>query len=174
MFGLSTIKLVAYALAALVLFGAGYRLAYKIDQGKYETLVATVAQATVKAQAEAAAKQKQYDTLALSAAQSDRDEQAARATQAEAQLREVGNHVSVQTITRTCVPYGLYRVLSAASHGRLASDLPLPTGKSDAACSPVDWTALAAGVVADDYNAAANAGQLNSLTGFIRKAQAVK
>lgn len=151
--------------------GFGGVIAHKLDEGKYQKLVAAQAQAAALALTQAQEKQKVFDNIALSEAQKERDEQAARATQSEASLREVGNHVSVQTITRSCVPLGFVRLLDAAAYGRSAASLPLPAGKSDGSCAPVDWNGVARSVVSNYSTSQANAIQLNHLIDFYRQTQ---
>lgn len=173
MFGLSALATQAIAAAVIAGFGfvGGITLDHKIMAGKYNALVAAQANALVKAQAEAAAHQRTFDNIALTAAQKERDEQAQRASGVERQLSEVGNHIFLDVIAPACVPLGFLRVLDAAAHGRSASSLSLPTGKSDGACAPVTWDAVARSVVGNYSTARANAGQLNGLIDFYRQTQ---
>jgi len=67
-----------------------------------------------------------------------------------------------------CVTYGLVRLHDAAALGVDPDTLPLPSGVSDDACSPVADTDLAA-AFADNYAAArANAAQLDDLIANVK------
>lgn len=62
-----------------------------------------------------------------------------------------------------CITYGFVREHDAAVQGVDPDTLPLPSGATDDACSPVAASALAR-AIADNYEAArANAAQLNDL-----------
>lgn len=172
-FGLSTIAMQAIAAAVIAGFAfvGGITLEHKIAAGRYNALVAAQATALAKATAEAAAHQRTFDNIALTSAQKERDEQASRATVAEHQLADVGSHVSLNVIAPACVPFGFVRVLDAAAHGRGAGSLSLPAGKSDGACAPVTWDAVARSIVGNYYTDHANQGQLNGLIDFYRQTQ---
>ena len=169
MLSLATIRLVL-GLAALL--GAAMFAAiamHKVDNARYEALVASQAQGAQKALEAAIAKQAAYDAASIAAAEAEAQKQAALAAAANARKQEVRVHVITKRIAATCVPWGLIRVFDAAAIGSLASDLPLPAGKSDDACAPVTWLALANAIVANYDAANANAEQLNALIVFIKQ-----
>lgn len=173
MFGLSTLATQAIMAAVIAgfAFTGGCVITAKVEKGKYETLVAAQATAQAKAEADAAAHQRTFDNIALTAAQKERDDQAQRATQAETLLLDVGNHVSVSVIAPACVPLGFVRVLDAAASGRNSSALSLPTGKSDGSCASIGWDVVARSIVGNYATSRANAGQLNGLIDFYRQTQ---
>ena len=81
----------------------------------------------------------------------------------------------IDTVVVPCIPYALVRVLDAAiltANGNpvTASDLALPTGKSDNDCSPLKASDLGQALTKDFGIAGENAEQLNAL---IAKAQEI-
>lgn len=87
--------------------------------------------------------------------------------QIRAVIKEVPKHVTPDTDRRTCVPYGFVRTLDAAVLGVRPGDLPLPAGKSDDDCAPIEASSLAAGI-AENYGAARqNAVQLDALLDYL-------
>lgn len=170
MLGLSSLATKAMvALVALALaFAGGVRLESKLAAGKYETLVASYKDAQAKALQSALDEQKRLDALSEQAALGEAANQQKLATRLKRQLAEAKRHVSIKSISRTCVPYGLIRVFDAASFGSLTERLPLPAGKSDSACAPIGWDALAGSVIDNYGTARANAEQLNALSKFYR------
>ena len=109
-----------------------------------------------QAVADAAAKQSGIDQVALKAAADQAQANSDRATQLAQELTDAQNHISTKTISATCVPYGFLRVLYAGGHGVTTNSLALPSGKSDAACSPLGWADVAAAILHDYSNALAN------------------
>lgn len=84
------IKLGAYALAALLLFGSGFYVAYKMESGAVATVQAQISAATAQANAKALKDEQAYQTKANAyIAQAQKDVQAAQAN--EANLRKVLN-----------------------------------------------------------------------------------
>lgn len=170
----STAKLIAIAvfLAVLVIVAAyGQR---QIDDARYERREAQIAQEKVDALNAAIGQKQAWDTISTAAGQKQAAEQQANAAQLRDQLSEVSGHVIVKTVASGCVPYGLVRVLDAAASGRGAALLSLPAGKSDDACAPVTWAAVARSVVDNYYTARANIDQLNGLIGAINDMARVK
>jgi hypothetical protein len=167
MFGLSSLATKMFLGLVLlgIAFAGGVRLESKVAKGKYETLVASYKDAQAKALQAALDEQKRLDAISQKAAEDEAAHQQQLAARTRRQLAEVRKHVKV---VNRCVPYGLVRVLDAASSGRLTDSLPLPTGKSDAACAPVGWDTLA-GAVTENYGTArSNAEQLDALIKFYR------
>lgn len=158
---------VALALLAMA-FAGGVHLESKIAAGKYETLIASYRGAQTKALQAALDEQKRLDVLSVVAAEREAVAQAALAADTQRRLAEVKRHVRITKLSRTCVPYGLIRVFDAASSGRLTDSLPLPAGKSDAACAPVGWDTLAGAVISNYGTARGNAEQLDALIRFFR------
>lgn len=175
MFGLSAVatEAIAAAVVALLIFLGGMKAGHDLEADKYDKLVASYATATAQAAADAAAKQSGIDQVALKAAADQAQAQSDRATQLAQELANANAHISVKTITATCVPYGFLRVLYAGGHGVTTDSLALPTGKSDAACSPLGWAGVASAILHDYNNALANSTQLNLLIGAIKQDQSI-
>ncbi len=175
MFGLSTIAIEAIgaAVVALLIFLGGMKAGVDIEADKYDKRVAADAVAQKAAIADAAAKQSGVDQVALKAAADQAQAMSDRAATLQQELADAQSHISVKTISATCVPYGFLRVLYAGGHGVAASSLALPAGKSDAACSPLGWADVAAAILHDYSNALANSTQLNLLIGAVKQDQAI-
>lgn len=112
------LKLVLAALA----FGCGLYAAHHWDAGNIETLHAKIAaierddaRATASAVTDAANRMKRADAISLNAAVAEAGAQQKLADQKLHLLQEVRLHVSPRT--RLCIPYGLVRLLDAASLG---------------------------------------------------------
>lgn len=166
---LSSLEIKAIAFLVLMAGAAigGFTLAHRLDAAAYAKLELSYAQAQAKAVADAAAEQKRLDDIATEAARAEATNQRRLASQAQAALTEVQNHVKIVTIK--CIPLGLVRVLDAAALGVTASSLPHAAGNSDATCAKVDTVALARSIVANYFNANANAEQLNALIDNLRQ-----
>ncbi len=158
------LKLGALVIGAVVVAG----ITHRVDNARYEKLVASYAQAQATALQAALDEQKRLDGIATAAAQREAASQAAMTAHVKRQLAEAKRHVVVQNLSRTCVPYGLVRVLDAAASGRLAERLSLPARKSDADCSTVGWADLAGSIIGNYGTSLANAEQLNALIRFYR------
>jgi hypothetical protein len=167
MFGLSSLATKAIVAAALLglAFAGGVRMESKIAAGRYERLVASYAQAQAQALQAALDEQKRLDAIAQKAAEDEAIHQQKLATATRHQLAQVQKHV---TALSHCLPYGVVRVLVAASGGRLPDGLSLPAGKSDSTCAPARWAEFLQGVVQDYGTARANAEQLDALSKFYR------
>lgn len=98
-----------------------------------------------------------HDTGAKQAVTQNREAAVARTIQ-----KEVIRHVHDEVV-RPCVSYGLVRVLDAAARGISPSDLELPPGVSDDACTPLGNADLGRSVSSNYAIARANAAQLNGL-----------
>lgn len=68
-----------------------------------------------------------------------------------------------ETVTVSCVSYGLVRVLDAAALGLDPAELRLPAGKSDDACTGLTPADLARSVASNYAAARADAAQLDGL-----------
>jgi hypothetical protein len=161
------LKLVLPALA----FGCGLYAAHRWDEGDIEALhakIATIARDDARANAvaiaDAADRVKRADALSLNAAVAEAAAQQKLADEKSRTLEEVRLHVS--SAARLCIPYGLVRLLDAASLGADPNSLSLPSGRSDAACAPVNAADLAANVAANYAVARENAEQLNALAAW--------
>ncbi len=141
-------------------------LTHKVDSAAYTKLELSYAQAQATAVATAVAEQKRLDDIATQAAQREATNQSRIASQAQAALTEVQNHVKVVTIK--CIPLGLVRVLDAATFGVTAAGLSHAAGNSDATCAKIDAPTLARSIVANYFTANANAEQLNALIANLR------
>ena len=164
-------------LAKLVLpvlaFGCGLYAAHHWDEGDIETLrakIATVerddARAKTLAIADAADRLKRADASSLNAAVAESAAQQKLVDEKSRLLQEVHLHVSSRS--HICIPYGVVRMLDAASLGVDPDILSLSAGQSDATCTPVTAADLAASVAANYASARANAEQLNALEAWNR------
>ena len=83
--------------------------------------------------------------------------------------KEVPTYVTPAQDARGCVTYGLVRLLDAAALGRSPSDLDLPAGTTDDACSPLAPSALARGLLDNYAVAQQNAEQLDALIANVKE-----
>ena len=176
MFGLSSLATTAIgaAVIAAMAFAGGMRVEYKIESGKIAALQLEYAQAEIKARDEAAAQQKQFDTISITQAQSENAAQTALTSRGNLAINEVPSHVVTKVIAYNCVPMDFIRLLDAAASGRSTTDLPLPAGKSTNSCAASDWTSVARSVVANYYTSRANSQQLDHLIATYRQMQAAR
>ncbi len=154
------------AIVGAVAFG-GFEVVHTIRKGAVKDLVAADTATTAQAQAKGAQIDAAQSEVDAKSAEDNSTHQAAIATVATVIKQKVPSHVHnpAPTAPRVvgCVTYGLVRLHDAAALGVDPDTLPLPSGVSDDACSPVADTDLAA-AFADNYAAArANAAQLNDL-----------
>ncbi len=168
--GLGNIKLLGAVVGIAATVAAIAVVTHKIDDARYKALELSVAEAHAKALQQALDEQKRLDQVAADAARREAAEQAAIAADIRRQLAEVKRHV-VAPVAPYCVPYGLVRVLVAASRGVSADSLPLPAGKSDGSCTALEWSDLAAALVADYGIARGNAEQLDALSRWYEAAK---
>lgn len=162
MFSSETVKAAALIAVVLAIFGGGFKAGWDWEATVLWKERAANAQALAKAAAQAAAEQKSLDDAALDDASREAAAQSARVAQLSRNL-EAARHAPVKTITRSCVPLGLVRVLDGAAFGRDPASLALPAGKSLDACASLGWRDLV-GVIVGNYGTARdNAGQLDAL-----------
>lgn len=159
------IPFLTYAKVAsvVVLMGATAYVTHGFDMGRYEKLKASYAQAEATALQAAMDEQKRLDAISQAAAEHEASRQSQLRAATQRRLAQVEKHVQA---LGHCLPYGVVRVLVAASGGRLPDGLSLPTGKSDATCAPAGWAEFLRGVVRDYGSARANAEQLDALSQF--------
>lgn len=148
--------------AAAVLALGTYKVVHQLDAAQLAKVEAGYSQAQAAATAQAAALQKQQDAITLSSAVSEASNQTRIITRTSTLIQKVPTYVTVQQ-DRACVSYGLVRVLDAAVHGVDPSELQLPAGQSDDACSPVKASDLARSVAGNYGVAHQNAEQLTAL-----------
>lgn len=174
MFGLSSLatKAIGAAVIALMIFLGGMKVEHDLDASKYTALELSYQKAEAAAAADAAAKQASIDQAALAASATAAAQEKTIETNLQQELSDAQAHLSVKTITASCVPYGFLRVLYASSHSITANSLAIPAGKSDAACSPIGWADVATAIIHDYGTALSNANQLNALIDLLRKDQA--
>lgn len=168
---LTQILIVAAFIAGLVLGGwAGHSATQKAWQVKWDAHVAADAKEAAarkdaydKAVADAVAKEKAQAEANTKAAVAEAEAQQKIVVRTQTTVKEVPTYVPTEVDQRTCVTYGLVRVLDAAASGRSPADLELPAGQSDDACAPVTASALAANVASNYGVALQNAQQLDAL-----------
>ena len=147
------------------------------DQVAYQALqLKDAAASTASLEAEAAAltanaaQEKVLQVETTQGAVAEAATQSRIVTQVQTITKEVPVYVTAKadTIIIPCIPYGLIRVLDAAAlstadHPVAPSDLALPTGQSDDACSPIKASDLAAAIAGNYGIDGENAEQLNAL-----------
>lgn len=116
-------------------------------------------------------KQREYDDAAIQSARQYAEAESNRAASYERRLADIP---APTVLVRGCLTYEFVRQLDAAISYREASSLPLPTGKRNDACAPVDALAVARWLLGLIDTAQHNASQLTSLQAFIRSAQALR
>lgn len=165
MFGLSDLytKLIFAGVIAVVAFGSGAWLTHKLDDGKYQRLVAADAAANAAAIAVALKAQQDVDAKRLSAAVAEANAQVRIVTQHEVITKEIPRYVKD---TSTCITFGLVRLLHAAATGADPVGNDYTAGQPDDACAPVSWTALAADYSDDLATGRSNAEQLDALIAY--------
>ncbi|MGH6796569.1 MAG: hypothetical protein ACREDH_15550 [Methylocella sp.] len=163
--GITEIKLAVLAALLLGAAGAASIVTHKVDQGRYEALVASYAQAQAKGLQAALDEQKRQDQIATAAAEREAAQQQELAAKTQHQLAQVRRHV--QSIGH-CLTWGAVRVLVAGGRGRLPDDLSLPANVIDSSCAPSEWATVLAGVVSDYGTARQNAAQLDALSAWFK------
>ena len=151
------------------LIGVGAFEQHKIDANSLTSLKADYARQSAAALAKGAAIQQENDNRAIAAASAEAAVQASRVAELQQELNDVQSHFHVKTVTASCVPYGLLRVLYAGSRGAAADSLGYGAGQSDDACSPVGWAQLAAEILHNYERALANGTQLDDLTALLKQ-----
>lgn len=164
------IKLGIYAgMAAAVLF-AGWMVVHTIQRGAIKNIVAQDTAHAAQVDAAGARIDAAQARVDVKSAEDSSTHQIAEAKVAAVVKQKVYIHVHDPVAPRAvgCVSYGLVRQHDAAALGVDPDTLPLPSGVTDDACSPVANTELA-GAIADNYAAArANAAQLNDLIANVK------
>jgi hypothetical protein len=125
-----------------------------------------LAQATEAASRDQAAR----DKITLTTAVAEAEAQKQIITRTVTLIQKVPTYVSPETDSRICVPYGVVRLLDAATLQTSPDAFPLPTGQSDESCSPVEASALAKGVIENYLNVCeANSEQLTQLQFWVKE-----
>ena len=162
-----------------IAFAGGVYVAHHWDAGDIaalQTKIATIqrddARARARALAAAADRLRRADAISLNSAVAEAAAQQKLADETSVIAREVHRHVASNVRNRVCIPYGLVRVLDAASLGADPDRLSLPAGQSDDTCAPVAADALAANVAGNYAAARANAEQLSALEAWVREQEA--
>lgn len=157
---------------AVVMSGATAKVTWDYQQGKIDATVDSYAKKEAERTAviqEAARKaQKAQDAITLASALKEATAQTKIVTRTRTLTQEVPRYVTVQQDAVACISYGLVRVLDAAATGRDPSDLELPAGQSDDACTTLTASDLARGVIENYGVAQQNAEQLDALIADIR------
>lgn len=174
-------KLIMAALFAAM----GAYIAHKVDTLYYTAKVAHVetqladekaarADDVRKALVWATEKQREYDDLAIHAAQTDTELQTKIARDAEERARQLAA-MGPRVLVRGCLTYEFVRQLDAAviANGP-ASALRLPSGKSSDTCAPVTAVDVVRWLLGIIETARANGQQLDDLIAFVRAAQAAR
>ena len=163
-----------------IAFGGGVYVAHHWDAGDVaalQTKIATIqrddARAKAVALAAAADRMRRADAISLNGAVAEAAAQQKLADEKSIIAKEVHRHVASNGNSRLCIPYGLVRVLDAASIGADPDAFSLPAGQSDDSCAPVAADALAANVAANYAVARANAEQLSALQAWVREEETV-
>lgn len=173
-------KLIAGAVACLLLFGAGTWTGYRLELGKYNGLVAADAKALTKATQEAAAKQKriddsnQVDAVAAAYFKGKMDATTITLkTEAPANVTITQDAQAAAADSAGCVTFGFARLLYAGAHGVTPDSLNIPGGESVDACTALKPSDLASAVAQDLAAGYSNGHQLDSLIGAIGRNQAI-
>jgi hypothetical protein len=145
---------------------AGAWAAHHWDEGEIADLKLAQSQAQTRAVLAQAKIVRAQDAVSLAAAVTEASAQQKIADEAHLIPKEIRIHVP--SASRICIPFGLVRVLDAATTGADPAGLPLPAGQSDAGCAPVDAAALAQSVAGNYVTARANAEQLSALQDWVR------
>lgn len=158
----------AIALAAASAAG-GASVMHRIDDGRYQKLVAHDAQAQATAEKRAREIEGLQTRLNAEASVNEANQQARLAQKTITLIRKVPTYVTAKADAVGCIPWGVVRVLDAAIAGVEPATLPTPAGQPDDACSDVT-ASEAASVLAEDIGAAnQNAEQLNALEAHDRE-----
>lgn len=155
-------------------FGAGVAVAHHWDAGDIGTLqtkIATIERDDARAKAQAlvaaADRVRREDRVTLESATAEAASRQKLADEKSQVAKEVHRHVPQSVNAHLCVPFGLVRLLDAASLGADPDALSLPAGRSDASCAPVEAAHLATNVAANYAAARENAEQLSVLQAWV-------
>jgi len=161
-----SIKAALLIASYLFAFAAGGALMHRLDEGRYQKLVATQARAQTKAVEHARVVEQAQTQVAVRAAGSAAAAQERIVTRTITLTREVPNAVATLVRDHPCVPVGLVRLHDAAAYGISPADVGLPADQPDDACSAVAWPDFAAVIVENYGTARQNAQQLDDLIAF--------
>lgn len=169
---LPVMEYVRLAVLAVAIVGTAI-VTHKVDQGTIEHLKAEHILAQKQALEWGMSKQKEYDDAALKSAEHYADAERDRANGYEHRLAEL-SRIPASVLVRGCLTYEFVRTLDAAISNRAVQSLPLPAGKSNDACAPVDAAVVARWLVGLIDTGQHNASQLTQLQAFIRQAQRLR
>lgn len=184
MFGLDYAK-IAVLVGAMV---AGGLLVHQLDKGTIEHQKGLVEHqkglvteeklkhetAVREALVWATQKQRSYDDVAITVARTDAARQQDLASDASERVRALQS-IQPRTLVRGCITYEFVRHLDAAIIATgAASALPIPAGKHNDTCAPVDAVAVERWILGIIASHQMNAQQLTDLQGFIRQTQALR
>lgn len=158
------------ALVLLLMAGTAW-CTHRLDSAAYKALELTYAQAAAAAASAGAAHAAALSSIGNVHAAADATAQTAIATDTTNRVREVTKYVTTYR-DRTCVPYGLIRVLDAKVIGVMPDDLDLPAGQSNDSCAPISAADLAAQILQNYGAAQQNAKQLDDLNAYLREVEA--
>lgn len=170
MFGLSwaQLKLIGLLVGFGLSFAAGGAVMHRLDEGRYQKLVADQAKAETAAQVQARKGEQRQAAVVTHAAGTAARAQERILTHTITLTQEIHDHVPPVVDHQPCVPYGFVRLHDAAAYGVGIADTGVPAGQPDDACAPFAWADIAA-VVVQNYGAARqNAQQLGDLQQFER------
>lgn len=158
--------LISTAISAL-LSGVGvWKITHDLNEARIARLVKNYADAEHKALEAQRVRMEAWNATNLNAAVTEGQTQLLVLHQITNTKLEVPRYV---TLTHGCIPFGFVRVLDAAGFGVTPAELPLPAGKSDDDCSPLDWAPLAQALLTNIGEARANAEQLNALSALLKR-----
>jgi len=160
----TSVKLYAIIAAFFATALCSSYVTHRVDEAKLAKLELAYSQAQLAAVAQAQAVQVAEDKVSLDAAVAEAQAQQQIVTQTVTVTHEVVKHVKDRV---ACVSVGLVRVLNAEVRGVSPDAIPLPAGKSDASCSGVTNSQLAASIVNNYSIARSNAEQLNAMEAWI-------
>jgi hypothetical protein len=161
------------AAIALLTGLATWDVTHKVDHLAYVQLEAKMAASVAVSNQRVQATEARVNAVASAAGQAEAVAQTTIASLSAQLQQKVHTYVTPKqdaavAASHGCITYGLLRYLDGAATGVDPSTLPLPSGKSDDACAPVEASTVAAGI-ADNYSTArANARQLDDLEAATR------
>lgn len=158
------------AIVALIVgLSGGAAISNHLWQAKWDKHVAADKVAVAKAAEDARKTEKASARVVVPIASHAAAEDQKIVTRTITLIKEVPRYVTPAQDARSCITYGLVRVLDAAALGTRPAELPLPAGQSDDACAPVASSALASSVAANYGVALQNSTQLDALIDSVSK-----
>jgi len=157
--------LISAAVSALLSGFGVWKITHDLNEARMARLVKNYAEAERAALEAQRVRIDAWNATNLNAAVSESAAQLVILRQIANTKLEVTRYV---TLTHGCIPFGFVRVLDAAGYGVGPAELPLPAGKSDDDCSPLDWAPLAQALIGNIGDARANAEQLDALARVLR------